>query len=315
MRTGLANQFAAMLAVVAIMGALLACSDLAFTRWSLGSGGGAMLVSAAAAAVLAISLAWAVAAKLTLLRHRLRRASARAELAERRLAKVAQAAGRDFQTPLQSLTLGTSRLLGGAALLSREARVVAHLAASAERLRRLISEVQGCALPIWSRAQPFTRLPDQEAEQVEIDLREVCADVLCELEAAYPDCPLFFEVIGDARGRWDRAGLSQVISNVVGSALLRVPKGSGVRLALEADGAVVALEVHHPPNPGAEEIRPMLENLRAGDELGAALSTGELELRLARQIVRRNGGELAVCSTEEGGTTFTVRLPRRVAAG
>ena len=63
-----------------------------------------------------------------------------------------------------------------------------------------------------------------------MDLGEVCRDVIDEALAARPGRQVSLETSGDLRGQWDRARLAQVISNLLGNALMHGDETQGVKL-------------------------------------------------------------------------------------
>jgi signal transduction histidine kinase len=121
---------------------------------------------------------------------------------------------------------------------------------------------------------------------------------------------------GDLTGEWDGDRIAQVLSNLVRNAVQHGGATDLITLAAEDNGSEVLLEVHNggPPIPEgvqATMFEPMVRH--AGDD---HKTTGlGLGLYIASQIVLAHGGSLNVKSTEADGTTFAVRLPRRVSKG
>ena len=76
----------------------------------------------------------------------------------------------------------------------------------------------------------------------------------------------------------------------------------------------MVLEVHNEGAPiPADVMSRLFEAFQPGvRESGPNAGLG-LGLYIAQQIVDGQGGSIAVRSEEGGGTTFTVRLPRRAA--
>ena len=77
------------------------------------------------------------------------------------------------------------------------------------------------------------------------------------------------------------------------------------------------MEVHNegspiPPSLLENVFEPMVRHVR-GAEDPREMSLG-LGLHIARELVLAHGGSVAVTSTSSGGTTFSVRLPRRAVA-
>jgi phosphoserine phosphatase RsbU/P len=103
--------------------------------------------------------------------------------------------------------------------------------------------------------------------------------------------------------------LAQVITNLVTNACGYCSHGSvSVRVAGRA--ADVMLEVHNWGDPIPEELVPEL--FRPFKRGSASQHRGSIGfgLFIVDQVVQAHGGTVSVRSTLEGGTTFTVTLPR-----
>ncbi|HEY8599034.1 MAG TPA: ATP-binding protein [Thermomicrobiales bacterium] len=112
-------------------------------------------------------------------------------------------------------------------------------------------------------------------------------------------------------GRWDRARLDQVLTNLLSNALKYSPTGGEVCVEVRAtaDGRAILLVSDQglgiPPSEQARLFQPFV---RGGSSHGQIGGTG-LGLYIVRQIVEGHGGTIAVESTLGEGTTFTVTLP------
>ena len=151
---------------------------------------------------------------------------------------------------------------------------------------------------------------------VPTDLNAVCRDVVGELLAAAPGRTIELELEGDGRGTWDPARMAQVVSNLIGNAIEHGASGAPVRVAVRGDGEEALIEVrNHGPAIAPELMAVMFEPFRrgAGSLRSATHARGRglgLGLYIAAQVVSAHGGTIAVESTAEHGTLFTVRLPR-----
>src|SRR6185503_618184 len=113
-------------------------------------------------------------------------------------------------------------------------------------------------------------------------------------------------------GEWDSARMSQVLSNLLSNAVSHGSKGTPITVTARGEGADVVVSVHNrgrpiPKNEFHSLFDPMKRNptaSRDADHLG-------LGLYITAQVVAGHGGRIEVESTEERGTTFSVRLPRR----
>jgi len=115
-------------------------------------------------------------------------------------------------------------------------------------------------------------------------------------------------------GRWDRARLDQVLTNLVSNALKYSPRGGTVRLAIgwdrgtEPPCAMIAVSDQGLGIPEAER-EAIFQPFSRGSARGTTIGGTGLGLYIVRQIVEGHGGTIAVESTLGEGSTFTVRLP------
>jgi signal transduction histidine kinase len=152
---------------------------------------------------------------------------------------------------------------------------------------------------------------------VRTDIHQTCRSVVEELLAAEPGRTIELDLEGDGRGTWDPARMAQVVSNLVGNALKHGARHVPVRVSVEGDEDDVAVKVTNQGPVIAPALMAVLfEPFCRGSALRDASHARGLGLGLyiARQVVNAHGGEITVESTREQGTTFTVRLPRAVAA-
>jgi signal transduction histidine kinase len=137
--------------------------------------------------------------------------------------------------------------------------------------------------------------------------------VIAELEGSHPKAVIGYKSAGDLRGEWDGGRLAQVLSNLLGNALQHGDVDRPVDVVARGDGADVVLAVHNagPPIPKAalsDIFEPMVRHVRDARRAPSGLGLG---LYIAKELVTAHGGKIGVTSTAAGGTTFTVRLPRR----
>ncbi len=146
-----------------------------------------------------------------------------------------------------------------------------------------------------------------QLEPRQVDLGELTQAVVDELQVTTRQ-PIALSISGDCLGVWDGARLTQAVSNLVGNALKHGDPERPVKVSVEATAERVVLAVQ---NEGAEIPSEQRKNLflpfHRGSHRGEGLGLG---LYIARQVVQAHRGELAVESTAEGRTTFTLSLPR-----
>jgi len=207
----------------------------------------------------------------------------------------------DLRNPLSAIVLGANALLHAGTLDERQGRVVARIARSAAGMEHMIGDLLDFTRVRLGGGFPLEPGPTH--------LDALCLEVLEELEVAWPARELRRLLAPLPPGRWDRNRLTQVVSNLVGNALQHSPEGTPVTVTTRTDGPVAVLEVHNEGAALSPELRAHLfEPFRRGAHAPGRRGLG-LGLYIAHEIVRAHGGVLSVRSTQEEGTTFTVRLP------
>ena len=103
-----------------------------------------------------------------------------------------------------------------------------------------------------------------------VDLAKICALALDELERPGANGRASVELLGDASGSWDGDRLMQLLSNLVGNALVHGAQGTPVVVRIDGSRPMVRLEVC---NAGAvpEDVLPFLfQPMQGGGERLAA---------------------------------------------
>ncbi|MFL5264482.1 MAG: ATP-binding protein [Anaeromyxobacteraceae bacterium] len=211
--------------------------------------------------------------------------------------------GHDLRNPLAAVRSLASLLLRRGDLPQGARDCVAEIDRAGYRMLEMIG-----TLLDFTRTRFTGELP---IAPVSADLHDVCRRVIDEVAAAQPERVVELEVAGDGRGTWDPARLAQVVSNLVSNALQHGARDVPVRVSVggDADEAFVHVENQGPPIP-RELLAVIFEPFCRGSREASHAPGLGLGLFIARQIVTAHGGALAVESTAERGTRFTVRLPR-----
>jgi len=236
-------------------------------------------------------------------------AEATAKAREQFLATMSQR----IHTPLNGI-LGTSHLLRATALTPQQREHVDATLFAAERLLSLMNDVLD-----------FTRIEGGELplEELAFRPRELLSSVITATRpladrrglglrlSVMPRVPE--GVIGDP------TRLRQIVINIVANAIKFTPKGS-VEVLVDAipfaDGRIGC--VIRVVDTGIGIAQDQLERIftpftQAEDASERAQSGTGLGLAIVRQLVERQGGSVSVESALGSGSTFTVRLPMRLA--
>ena len=214
----------------------------------------------------------------------------------------------ELRTPLTSIAGSLALLVGGAAGTLPEAMLrlltIAHK--NSERLVRLINDILD--------------IEKIESGEVVFDLKRVEVQTLVEqaIEANRAFAESFgvevrldppaqrFDVLADA----DR--LVQIVTNLLSNAAKFSPSGSGVIVAIAAQGEMVRIDVRD-QGPGIPEaFKPRIfQKFAQADATDARQKSGTgLGLSIVQQIVIRLGGDVGFEDAPGGGTIFYVTIPR-----
>ncbi|HVV51607.1 MAG TPA: GAF domain-containing sensor histidine kinase [Polyangia bacterium] len=219
-------------------------------------------------------------------------------------------AGHELRTPLTAARLNLERL--GSALRSLPADERGKRDAAAHRLQdaeRLVVRLGG----LIDQLLDVSRLGAGRLvlELAEVDLSELVGEAVGRLEpeAAGAGTPLRLSSSPAIVGRWDRARVDQVVSNVLSNAL-KYGAGQPVDVEVRAGSADAVVVVRD------RGIGIAAENqARIFEKFERAISEREfgglgLGLWICREIVSAMGGRIEVASAPGAGATFTVTLPR-----
>lgn len=192
---------------------------------------------------------------------------------------------------------------------------------STDSMVKLISDLIDFSSSGLGRAMPLHREP--------VDLERLCLEVIASYRITHPHRALRFHADGDISGVWDAGRIRQVVSNLMGNALQHgspdgpiVLSATSTRASSTASAfgeSAVVLSVHNEGPPIPPDLLPTLfDPLKryATRESAADRTPGSvgLGLYIVREIVAAKGGTVSVSSTAEEGTTFTVCIPRFLAA-
>jgi PAS domain S-box-containing protein len=247
--------------------------------------------------------ALAITRDVTAIRSAEREAQQRALLAEQLIGIVSH----DLRNPLNAILLGT-HVLRASEPSAAHARVVARIASSAERATRLVADLLDFT---QARLGGGLRIAPRE-----VDVHGLVVDCVEELRLAWPGRMLDVRTHGAGSARLDPDRLLQVTGNLVSNALTYGAPDQPATITSGVYDDRVELHVHNfgTPIPSAL-LSHIFEPMRRGEQsvkLGSR-SIG-LGLYIVREVVTAHAGTVTVTSTQTEGTTFLVRLPRRLDA-
>jgi signal transduction histidine kinase len=216
--------------------------------------------------------------------------------------------GHDIRNPLGTIVMSAEYLVRSGQLAARTAAPIMN---AAVRIGGIIEQVVDFTRAQADGVMPILRLPGNLADQL--------SKVVQETQVRHPSRTVRLESSGDFDGSWDEGRVGQLLSNLLGNALLYGAKDGEIRVRMWATENDVCFSVHNHGRPipaeDQERIFEPLERGRQGREGQRRESNGlGLGLYICREIVRAHRGTLQLDSSEGAGTTFTVSLPRVDAA-
>jgi signal transduction histidine kinase len=148
------------------------------------------------------------------------------------------------------------------------------------------------------------------------DVMQIVRQAMDEVSDAHPGSRLLLSGNGLAQAGvgahvvWDSDRVLQVFSNLLANAVHHGVAEHGVNVSIEDGAGWVEVRVHNmgvvPP-----EVLPRLFEPMAGGDRRRSNSRGlGLGLYISREIVKAHAGSITIDTSVEGGTRFTVRLPR-----
>ena len=217
--------------------------------------------------------------------------------------------GHDLRTPLGAIGTSATFMLETGDLEEPHRTLAGRIVGSARRTVDMVGDLLD-----FTRSHLGDGIPIQRTE---VSLGRVVHEVVDEICAAHPERKIRVEARGETTGRWDPARLGQAIGNLVGNAVQHGAEGATITVTVGGDEREAEVAVHNPgtviPQRRLDGIFNPMRAREAPKPATAAGPTGSLGLGLyiAERIVRAHDGRIDVESSEERGTTFTVRLPRR----
>ena len=210
----------------------------------------------------------------------------------------------DLRTPLTVMLLAASTLQRRKDFDKRTLTQLERIVSNGERASRMIRDLLDFTQARLGGSISLERKPT--------DLHLVVRSVVEDLRVAHPARELRLELSGDGLGHWDVDRMAQVLTNLLSNALTYSPATTPVTVSAGSTEREWHVAIHNrgAPIPGdvqATLFEPMRRGPAVGDTTNRSIGLG---LYIVRHIVDAHGGTVALTSSAEHGTTFTVRLPR-----
>ncbi len=215
--------------------------------------------------------------------------------------------GHDMRTPLGAVSMSAQYLLQSTALDGAHLKAVARIMRSGATLRKMVDDLLDFTQTALGLALPVA--------PVQIDVSELCREVVEELTALHPEREIEIACTGDAAGRLDPARITQMMSNLVANAIQHGDHNLPVSVGVKGEVDAIELRVHNsgpaiPPEARGTLFEPLRQVAGVSADRHLGSSGLGLGLYIAREIARAHGGSIDVVSSQTDGTTFIATLPR-----
>ena len=214
--------------------------------------------------------------------------------------------GHDLRTPLSAMINCAEVISSPRADPATTSKMGSTILNSGKRLTALIDD-----LADFTRSRLGVGL---SVKPTLVDLNTIAAQTVNEVRAVYPQVAIQLLTSGDLHVACDSVRISQALSNLITNAVQYKAKDSAIDVTLGGNGHEVLLAVRNwGPVIPADKLTRILDPLYRIDVESAATAGRNMGLGLyiADRIAAAHGGRLDVESSSDGGTKFTIRLPRR----
>ena len=148
-------------------------------------------------------------------------------------------------------------------------------------------------------------------QREDMDMGEVCLDMVAEVNATLRTEQIHLQSAGNTRGRWDRARVQQILSNLLRNAVEHGAQHRCVTVMVNGEAKGVNVSVHNfgepiPVHALNAIFKPLVQLSHSPASKRDHLGLG---LFIAKELVERHRGRIGVTSSGEGGTTFHFLLP------
>ncbi|SFB49614.1 two-component system, OmpR family, sensor kinase [Amycolatopsis marina] len=252
-----------------------------------------------------------LATSLNTMLGQLERAFADRAASEARMRTFLSDVGHELRTPLFGIK-GLTELYRMGALPERT-----DVHEAMRRIEREAARLTALTEDLLLLAQ-LDQAPDAQLDRAPMDLRTLAGDARHDLRALDPartielTGPGGIGPPGPAPVHADEARLRQVVTNLVGNAIVHTPPGTPVRVGVGTANSRAVLEIaDQGPGMAAEQADRVFDRFyrtdRSRNHSGGA-STG-LGLAIARSLARAHGGDIELDTALGDGACFRITLP------
>jgi signal transduction histidine kinase len=211
--------------------------------------------------------------------------------------------GHDLRNPLSTI-LTTARLMKTRGELpADDDRRIGRVISSGVRMQRMIEQILDV-----TRARLAEGIPVDRSRAH--DVVQLSAKIVDELRGAHPTRSIVVEAVCPCMARVDADRMEQVISNLLGNAIVHGDPDFPITLRTEIRGETACISVHNFGKRIDPRVRATLfDPFKRGVEPQAAGAGLGLGLYIAERIVSAHGGTIEVHSSVVEGTRFEALFP------
>ena len=210
----------------------------------------------------------------------------------------------ELKTPIGALSLLSEAVLGATDEPEAVKKFATRMQSEAKRLTDLVQEIIN-----------LSRLQDTDPLQVahEFDISDVISVAIsqCETNAEARNIGLTAGEIDHATISGNRDQIIMALSNLIENAINYSPDGTKVAIAAAVEDGIVSISVTDQGIgiPESEQARIFERFYRVDPARSRQTGGTGLGLSIVKHVANRHGGDVAVWSTPDVGSTFSIRFP------
>ena len=211
--------------------------------------------------------------------------------------------GHDLRNPIGAAQMA-ARTMVKTAPETKQAALAGQIVSATERSIKILDDLLDITRSSFGSEIPIVKAP--------LNMGELGTLLVEEMRTIARDHRIEVTVVGDTNGKWDRARLGQVFSNLIGNAIQYSAQNTTIDVSIADHGDRVLFSVKNVGDPiPAEKLKLIFDPMKRGhDPQSEQTANLGLGLYIAKKIVAAHGGEIGVVSSAQSGTTFTVLLPK-----
>ncbi|CAB4339829.1 unannotated protein [freshwater metagenome] len=210
----------------------------------------------------------------------------------------------ELKTPIGALSLLSEAVLGAKEDSEAVSRFAARMQVEAKRLTDLVQEIIQL-----SRVQDSDPLKEPQLISASDIIREALDQ--CRTTADSRQIALTIQDSADALILGDRDQLTMAIHNLIENAINYSPADTKVAVSTSVENDIITISVADQGIGIPEaEVERIFERFYRVDPARSRETGGTgLGLSIVKHIINKHGGEISVWSSENVGSTFSIRLP------